>query len=373
MYAWVVRASDKLNRLITERRLSRADIAEKAGISYSTFRSYLEGERARIPSADKGVRIAALLGVGAEWLWDDALDWPPPNPPRASSERLSDQELLDELHRRQDAIRRDIDRLADSLTSEAVSAATLATIARLMHGEASYHALPPAEQTACFAVFFNMERLVHLLDQLRFFGVDAQPPQKLIEAIARNDGLRSAWEGALQRPNHAYWTRLRSGRIDDASAALPPALIEKIGAIASVQQFESMQTFEQKCYVPVLDDLANGPPRERIAFIYRGQKAPPNVREFVRFDSSDATTFAVRLREVDAGDRPAGTLIVCLGTPATQESGRRLKLIAWNGGRDYAVAAVEDGKVVSPAKLAKLAGGARDAIATYPIVAEFPP
>ncbi len=31
-----------------------------------------------IPRADYGVRLAAALGVPAEWLFDDSQDWPPP-------------------------------------------------------------------------------------------------------------------------------------------------------------------------------------------------------------------------------------------------------------------------------------------------------
>ena len=66
--------AQKLRRL----RDGRPDhaIAEASGCSPGAVQKWASGRS--IPRADYGVRLAAALGVPAEWLFDDSQDWPPP-------------------------------------------------------------------------------------------------------------------------------------------------------------------------------------------------------------------------------------------------------------------------------------------------------
>lgn len=71
-------ADAKIRRLLSGSPLTRTAAAKQLGVSYSTFRSYLNAADAKRPGVDTAVGIARLFGVSADWLWDDSQGWPPP-------------------------------------------------------------------------------------------------------------------------------------------------------------------------------------------------------------------------------------------------------------------------------------------------------
>jgi transcriptional regulator with XRE-family HTH domain len=70
----VMTFAEKLRALKGDR--SHAEIARLFGGSPQGVQNWASGRS--IPRADYGVRLAAALGVPAEWLFDDSQDWPPP-------------------------------------------------------------------------------------------------------------------------------------------------------------------------------------------------------------------------------------------------------------------------------------------------------
>jgi transcriptional regulator with XRE-family HTH domain len=105
--------SEKLERLLKERRIQKNEIAKALGIGYSTFMTYFLSEQQRLksklprmPSADTAVEIARFLAVPAEWLWSKA-DWPPP--PSQDISLLPDSVVVEEALRRRRAARKAFD------------------------------------------------------------------------------------------------------------------------------------------------------------------------------------------------------------------------------------------------------------------------
>ncbi len=66
--------ADKVQRLRGGR--SNAELGKAAGCSATTIHNIARAGRQ--PSFAVGVRLARALGVAADWLGDDAQDWPPP-------------------------------------------------------------------------------------------------------------------------------------------------------------------------------------------------------------------------------------------------------------------------------------------------------
>lgn len=79
-----MRPGEKIRRLLKEHRFQQNDVAAASGISYGTFRSYMQTRRECLPSAVTGVKIAKALGVSTDWLWSDQ-DWPESGPLQAAT------------------------------------------------------------------------------------------------------------------------------------------------------------------------------------------------------------------------------------------------------------------------------------------------
>jgi len=78
----MMKAGEKVERLLAQRGMSAAALARLAGVGQDVISRlrHLDGYE---PLASKAVRIARALGVPAEWLFDDEADWPPPEQPEA--------------------------------------------------------------------------------------------------------------------------------------------------------------------------------------------------------------------------------------------------------------------------------------------------
>lgn len=85
----------KLNKLMAERDVTYEEVAKHVGVGTTTVFRWLnqKGKPLR-PRLDEAARLAELLGVGVDYLADDALDAPPP--PGLSPQ----EELLLDLIRR---------------------------------------------------------------------------------------------------------------------------------------------------------------------------------------------------------------------------------------------------------------------------------
>jgi len=71
---------EKLVRMAKSRGWDLKWIAHCAEIPYNSLRRYAREGSTAAPDAPKGIRLAKMLGVPVEWLFDDDQGWPPPPP-----------------------------------------------------------------------------------------------------------------------------------------------------------------------------------------------------------------------------------------------------------------------------------------------------
>lgn len=86
----------KLNKLMAERDVTYEEVAKHVGVGTTTVFRWLnqKGKPLR-PRLNEAARLAEMLGVGVDYLADDALDAPPSPPPGLSPQ----EELLLDLIR----------------------------------------------------------------------------------------------------------------------------------------------------------------------------------------------------------------------------------------------------------------------------------
>lgn len=66
----------KLERLLASQHVSQAAFARRVGVSPATMNDYIR--RGAEPMSSIAFRMAGMLRVSADWLLDDAADFPPP-------------------------------------------------------------------------------------------------------------------------------------------------------------------------------------------------------------------------------------------------------------------------------------------------------
>jgi len=103
-----VKPAEKLSLLLEEKRVSRAEIAKAISVGYSTFMTYLQSPKSRMPAAGTAVAIARFLSVPSDWLWSED-DYPPPDLQNISL--LPDAVVMEEILRRKRSIAEALDRL----------------------------------------------------------------------------------------------------------------------------------------------------------------------------------------------------------------------------------------------------------------------
>lgn len=89
--------AQKIKKLLDDRGWSASELARRAGLSQRSVAYIIKG--AREPGVRTARLIANALGVGVDWLFDDAADWPPP---RAGSDTrvIPDALLIEEVLQR---------------------------------------------------------------------------------------------------------------------------------------------------------------------------------------------------------------------------------------------------------------------------------
>lgn len=101
---------DKVNRLVEQRRLTVAAVAELMGRSPRTVYPWLRQGRTPSDLVDALRDFAHALDVDLEWLVDDDQDWPPPH----------DREITEQSEAAApDDVRRDLRRLLRALDDDA--------------------------------------------------------------------------------------------------------------------------------------------------------------------------------------------------------------------------------------------------------------
>jgi transcriptional regulator with XRE-family HTH domain len=93
---------EKIKKLLEGRNASQ--LAITVGLHKSAIRD--ASNTGRLPRVDKAIKIARALDVPCDWLFNDGQDWPAPEGISAAS--LSEMELIQEVARRRELVRRDI-------------------------------------------------------------------------------------------------------------------------------------------------------------------------------------------------------------------------------------------------------------------------
>jgi transcriptional regulator with XRE-family HTH domain len=67
---------EKVDRMVKLLGWTRAQFAERLGVPVSTANRWF-GRHPTDPSITVGARMARVLGVSADWIFDESADWPP--------------------------------------------------------------------------------------------------------------------------------------------------------------------------------------------------------------------------------------------------------------------------------------------------------
>lgn len=85
---------EKVRRLVGSR--NKSALSRQAGLPETAFDAAVN--KGREPLASNAVRIASVLGVSADWLFDDSKDWPPPEASEVGSlDTVPDAKLIHTL------------------------------------------------------------------------------------------------------------------------------------------------------------------------------------------------------------------------------------------------------------------------------------
>jgi len=113
--------TEKADKLIAERGLSYRYIGSR---DKDISENYVSGaiRNRRDISVSKGIKLAKILNVPADWLFDDEQDWPPPTViPKNAIDRIDALELSYAHGKRVlDSVLQELDRLHESMKNSAV-------------------------------------------------------------------------------------------------------------------------------------------------------------------------------------------------------------------------------------------------------------
>lgn len=277
-----------------------------------------------MPRADKAAKIAKAIGVSVESLFDDSSPWPPP---KASTPEMTDSEIVEDLARRREMVRRDIrtitKRLADVQFLQAVE--PLAS--------ASYHSsrpLTPNERARVTDMFMDFQRLAHLHERLNALDPDRvhphEPSVMPLDLVRDFPTLTEYMQQALARRDGGNLF----GKGDEPGEVI--AFTDN-GAVVPWARCDAMSPFQQKRFSPILDSLRSGAPHERHWSVQLGQHLPREYRDWICSKSRHDNAFGYRVPpEHDGPGLPAGTVVVCEpGEPP--RDGEHLVAVLFDRGR----------------------------------------
>lgn len=253
--------------------------------------------------ADKAVKIARVLEVPPDWLFDDDAGWPPPE---TGSKSMGDFELIEELARRRRLVIQDAQAIARRFTDPSKLQRLEDIAARAWHG--GYNRLDPQKQNELRAGQFDLQRLYFLEQQLKLLdptkSPGAEPLSWLDTILEKCPNLSAQVRGMPDSNADGLLSRYTFGRL------VPVAFPD--GGVITRQQYVELGAILQWHFTPLVEDPENGPPNEKPILVYRGQQPPERFREFVRFGTEQPQAFAFRLRDdAWAPDYPKGAIVVC--------------------------------------------------------------
>lgn len=267
---------EKISRLLPAR--SAALIARRAGLHRGGITNITGQSKPRV---DKAIRIARVLKVPVEWLFDDDKDWPPPG-------------AADEAARVRVLIAKDIRTLSARL-GDAGALKRIDQICERSHR--NRESISEAERAEMMAAIFETHRIDDL--QRRF-------------EMLNPDNLRDSGEvPKLERilSGHPHFARYATHR-ESGSDTIPayrddfpndPGTIvpffDVSGIRISTADFAQLSPVLQRGFVPLIDDIENGPPTDRVVCYQQGQAPPTRFPDYVRIDNTPDLAFAFRVRD----------------------------------------------------------------------------
>lgn len=103
---------EKIRRLVGTR--NKSELSRSAGLPDTAIDAVVN--KGREPLVTNAIRLAKVLGVSSDWLFDDLADWPPPK--EFSVESLAQTQLVDELARRRELVRKDMRNIIAEFSGE---------------------------------------------------------------------------------------------------------------------------------------------------------------------------------------------------------------------------------------------------------------
>lgn len=320
---------EKFKRLASGR--NKSELSRAAGLPQTAFDAVVN--KRREPLATSAIKMARVLGVSADWLFDNLTDWPPP---QAGAASLGDFELVEELVRRQQLVIQDMNAIAARFAGPDKLHRLEALDARAYSGE--FKDFTDRERSEYMAGIMDLERMRFLENRLVLmnpasFDVHIKAPS-VDDLLADCPSLRRALQTLPASNEAAIMGHYAPGRI--TPVAIPD------GEIIGRQQYIELGAILQRYFVPVIEDPENGAPDEKPLLIYRGQPLPGRFTAFARFRGGGPQSFAYQLRDdVAAPKYRKGSLVICEpGEP--DEYGRKASLLVYEKGRKTGLCFVLD-------------------------------
>lgn len=299
-----MKAREKILNLLRVRGLSQIDVAEKACIAYSTFRSYLEPENPRQPSVEVARRIAHVLGVTVDGLWDDSRELEESEDRNVSE--LGDFELVAEIERRRRLIIQDMRTLAGRFDKPEKRARLEELAARAWGG--GFATMPFSEQEEMKAGHQDLQRLQFLERRLEFLDpAAADASHETLTAKSLFEGFPNVlrWGDDLPASNEQFlFGHYVPGRIAPVAFS--------VGTVIDADRYYELGAGLQWHFIPIVDDPENGPPPDNLILYERSQPVPERFKRFLRFSTDRTRAFAYIVRDESlAPEYPAGTTVIC--------------------------------------------------------------
>lgn len=353
--------AEKLRRVLYEKKWPAAHLANRLGVSPATISRILSGGQT---ASNLAYEIATTLNVSSDWLLDEVAEWPPP-PSGAAS--LGDFELVEELSRRRRLVIQDMKVLAAKF-ADPDKMRRLEAVAEESF-RSGFAKMDFKKQEWLKTAYFDLERIRLLEHRLAMMGLGDRSTAENQPSLA---GVLSDFPRLRQQLSTIPASSDKAVMSDHPTGGIVP-VFDAVGAVVDRTAYIALGPILQRSFVPVIEDIENGPPAEKPILIYEGQQPPTRFDQFVRCDVDQEQAFALHIRDnAAAPDYPKGAVVVCV--PEEPDRGGQTPAVAvYDRGRKTGIFLVSGGRLVATdGKTLKLRSGDKPAV--YPIVAgPFPP
>lgn len=313
----------------------------------------------QLPRVDKALKFARAMGVSVEWLFDDGAEWPPPSTIAAA---VDDFEIAEEIGRRRHLMIQDMKALtAQFLDPEKVQ--RLEAIAKrywtgsiLTMDSRQVHTLQTAQLDLQRCRL--LERRLEMLSETTSGAAERPPP--ISQLLMGCEWLSHTLTMIPTSSDLAVMPDYPRGEVTP--------VFNTVGVVIDRKRYSGLGLILQRRFVPIIEDVENGPPAEKPLLIYLGQSVPTRFNQFVRCDVDSGQAFGFCIRDDAAPPSyQKGSVVVCQpGEP--DRSGKVPALCVYDRGRKTGIFIVSgDHLVTAGGQTLKLRSG--DQAAVYPIVA----